>query len=146
VAHSQYRQSYNGATPLHLAVALGNIDTVKILLDSGSSIEVECYGAPPIVDHHDWTCLHVAADALAVDMVRVLLGHGAKINARARLGHTPLLLATRQNKDERSEDLIVSIVTMLLGAGANVNAFTDNLHQVTALDTAIESDFAVVVK
>lgn len=62
-----------------------------------------------------WTPLHVAADHYSVDAARVLLGHGAEVNARDVYGNTPLARAVYRSKGGTELEL----VRLLLSRGAD---------------------------
>jgi ankyrin repeat protein len=47
-----------------------------------------------------WTTLHAATFRGDLGCVRVLIGHGADVDARAQLGSTPIILASERGKLE----------------------------------------------
>lgn len=61
---------------------------MQVLLAAGAAPEAECAGG--------YTPLHRAAEAGAVEAVRVLAANGAPLNARTRQGCTPIHLAATQ--------------------------------------------------
>ena len=70
------RQS--GLTSLHVASFMGHVDIVTYLLDNRSaSLETETVRGE--------TAVHVAARAGRTDVMRVLLRHGANVNATAKV-------------------------------------------------------------
>ncbi|HKA01880.1 MAG TPA: ankyrin repeat domain-containing protein, partial [Candidatus Solibacter sp.] len=71
-------------TPLHRAVAIGTLQTVRDLLAAGADIHAR--------DIRSLTPLHfaVATEYQTVDMVRVLIGAGADVSARDNNRETPL--------------------------------------------------------
>jgi ankyrin repeat protein len=60
------------------------------------------------------TALHEAADGQRADAARLLLSHGADVNARDSGGDTPLLVAARRGAAD--------VIDVLLGAGADMAA------------------------
>lgn len=72
--------------PLIEAIRHGNLDMVKLLLDSGADIHV--------LTHNElWSPLHFAADLrenININMIKLLIEKGADINVRNKSGHTPL--------------------------------------------------------
>ncbi|KAF4969079.1 hypothetical protein FZEAL_10300 [Fusarium zealandicum] len=79
----------DGATPLNLAAASGEIVSVRALLNAGAEVDA--------VDHWNQTALYSAIDANSAEVVRALLDHGADPNIRARSGHSPLEVAIERD-------------------------------------------------
>jgi len=115
------RSSSGGDTPLFLAVGWVRAPMVRLLLDHGAD--------PSIRTDDGWTLLHNAAavdevnlrtrssGAEHLEIVRILLAHGADVNAPDRSGTPPLFYAALKNHR--------SVMELLLDSGANVNARTD---------------------
>ena len=97
-------------TPLHCAVRYKNIEALRLLLDSGISVDIR----------PQWglTALHVAAVTGNMPFVEFLLNKGADINACTRDGTTVLHYAVMNSHYLPGNEL----VTYLLDRGANVNA------------------------
>ena len=108
-----------GRLPIDWAVALGNKDIVKVLLD---------YQADPNV-------LHTAVLFNHLGIVEQLLNAGADINATAHNGQTPLHFAAIHGNDV--------LVERLIDAGAKISP-TDQAGR-TPLDWASLNDHAAVV-
>lgn len=76
--------------------------------------------------------LHVAARAEKEEMVALLLNHSKKsflLEARTKMGDTPLLLAAKggkRSKKSGDEDRCVKIMAQLIAAGANINTHALN--------------------
>jgi ankyrin len=87
------------------------------------------------------TALHSAAEFGREDVARILLAHGADVNARDEYGQTPLHSAAVYGN--------LDLVRLLLDRGADVDAWTDGgstpLHKVVQQSTAssIEARLAV---
>jgi ankyrin repeat protein len=81
-----------------------------VLLDNGADVMARWPG-------DGGTALHAAARADQTTALQVLLGRGAKIDARNRAGKSPLHTAAREG--------CMDAVRVLCGRGANLNA-TDN--------------------
>ncbi len=64
------------------------------------------------------TALHCAARAGFVDIVSLLIEHGAKVDLRDRAGHTPLMAALRSTI--KSKDKLREVVRVLTEAGAGL--------------------------
>ncbi len=77
-----------GATPLIRAVERGHDKIAKRLIDTGS-VEVNDS------DKQGVTALHLAAAAGDLELVKLLLGRGARVDAVTADGQTPIMLAQR---------------------------------------------------
>lgn len=94
-----------GNSPLMYAAALGSLDSLRLLLDSGADPNAaNDFAATPLM----WC----AGDAARV---RLLLSKGADADARSKLGRTPLLIAV-------SYDGATEAARLLMEKGADVNA------------------------
>ena len=113
-AHMNTRGNF-GETPLNSAAWYGDLEMVQILLDY--KVDVNACG------DDKWTAMHYVPRGfkstephkiapLWFDVTRLLLEHGADINARNDNGSTPLHLA--------AEDGSLEVVRVLLEHGANV--------------------------
>src|SRR6266702_5371348 len=108
----------NGETPLH-KVSRGKYESqedgvcvAQLLLERGGDVNAQR-------DDH-WTSLHLASYLGKFDIARLLLNHGAKVDAVDVLGKTPLHHVSKGTYD--SEDAGVGIAQLLLEHGADVNA------------------------
>ena len=114
--------SPDGFTPLGFAVFFSQPENVKALLDAGADVNL------PSRESMKVTPLASAAAAKQTELARVLIAHGANVNARGASGHVPL--------HEASANGNVELVKLLIDSGADVNAKTDDGK--TPLDFAIE--------
>ena len=96
-----------GITPLHYAASLDNTEAVYRLLEAGVKPDILATGSLT-------TPLHWAADKGAEDSLRLLIGKGADVNAKAKNGFTPLHFAAKAADPGLSKYLI--------DAGASINA------------------------
>ena len=105
-----------GWTPLHAAVAEGDLEALKALLAAGADPNAEALddGIPL------GTSLHLAAENGNLEFVRVLLAAGADLDARDGDGATPLHLAAAHGHPE--------LVQALLAAGAAPRALDGDLQ------------------
>lgn len=150
----------DGWTTLWAAARFGYAEIVKLLIDAKA--EINCVCTP-----RAWSPLHAAYDSLEV--VRVLLEHGADVNKSSESG-TPLNVAAEHNKHEVVKLLLSSknprldlttessqaalttavrlgyreIVNHMLEAGADVNT-TDEVNG-TLTGIAMSQDNEAIVR
>jgi ankyrin repeat protein len=121
--------SYYRCSPLHFAAGLGAVDVVEVLLRQGARVDAR--------DSSDDTPLHWAVDRLlrhetgvedggwprtserALTTTKMLVKHGADVNARDVFGRTPLFGATSGS---------VELVQFLLASGADARASSTDRH------------------
>lgn len=113
--------SADGWTPLHLAAHFGKTPVVRLLLNKGA--QANALSANAMQN----SALHAAAAGRAAEAGRLLIDHGANVDARQHGGWTPLHAAA-QNGD-------IAFAGMLLEAGASVHVRADN--QQRPLDLAL---------
>lgn len=94
------------ATPAELLEAARNNDTAEVLkqLDAGLVNSPSANGV---------SALHVAAGLGYTSLARLLVQHGADLNARSALGKTPLMLAAQEGHTD--------IARLLVAAGARTD-------------------------
>jgi ankyrin repeat protein len=90
----------DGFTPLQLACFFGHSEVAAYLLDKGADVHAVAQNAMQIQP------LHAAVAGQYVDIVKLLIAHGADVNARQQSGFTPLM-AARQNNDKETEALLL---------------------------------------
>ena len=78
--------------PVHAAVAMGDRETMRVLLERGAD--------PNARQQVDYTPLHDAAGRGDIEMAKLLLAHGAQRDAMAADGMTPAALARKHEKPE----------------------------------------------
>jgi ankyrin repeat protein len=99
----------DGFAPLSLAVFFGHQETVEALLVAGAEVNVATRETMKV------TPLHSAAAARQLAIARVLIAHGAKVNAgQAESGFTPL--------HEAAGNGDIEFAKLLLAHGAEINA------------------------
>lgn len=122
--------SPDGFTPLGFAVFFGQAETVKALLDAGVEVNAASRESMKV------TPLASAAASKQTEIARLLIAHGANVNARAASGHIPL--------HEASATGNVELVRLLIENGADINAKTDDGR--TPLDFATEYNRPEVIE
>jgi ankyrin repeat protein len=90
----------DGFTPLQLACFFGHTAVAAYLLDQGADVHAVAQNAMQIQP------LHAAVAGQYSDIVKLLIAHGADVNARQQSGFTPLM-AARQNHDREIEALLL---------------------------------------
>jgi len=148
-ANVNYKHDWLERSPLHIAIIWGYQDIVTQLIDSGADVNIQ--------DKDQATPLHEAALRDRVEIAKILLQKGAKVDPISR-GQTPLHMACAEGRTEvvrllienkadinalynqstplhiASEGGFESIVNLLIASGANVNA--KNASEGTALHVA----------
>jgi len=104
------KRNYKGATPLHLAAALGDEVLASRLISRGADIRAECN----LQMLAGQTPLHIAAGMNHTELMRMFLERGASANAKDKLGATPLHEAAAHGSLEAAE--------LLLKSGAAIEA------------------------
>lgn len=107
------------------ACSTGDVNTVRtVLVDEPAFSRM----SDPKGEHHGWTGLHHAARSGHLEVLRVLLGHGADPNAREAGDNTSPLHWAAANRH-------VDIARELLGAGGDPHGVGD-LHELDAIGWA----------
>lgn len=119
----------DGDSLLSLACSAGYFELAQVLL--AMSAQVEDRG-----QKNDCTPLMEAASAGHVDIIELLLKHGADVNAQSSTGNTPLMYACAGGH--------VAAVKLLLSNGANVEDHNENGH--TPLMEAASAGHVAVAK
>ena len=102
-ANVNWRDGYDGETPLMAAVDGGSLETARLLLAAGADVQ--------ITDDRGRSALWRAAGAYNTGFIMMLADHGAEIDAPDTSGMTPLMHAA---------DLCAEWnITPLLAAGAD---------------------------
>ena len=78
---------------LHSAFENKDLNAIKKCLDAGAPID-------GVLGKTSYRVLHKAAKEGSIEMVKFLIERGAKVNARAEYGWTPLDLAIKKNRKE----------------------------------------------
>ena len=122
------QNSYDGRTPLHLAVEYGHKDVAELLLANKADVEAKAHG--------DWTPLLNAVFGGHKDLVELLLAHNADVNVKDKWGRTPLHVAAENGYTE--------IAALLLAHKADVNA--RNRDGMTPLHVAVALGYRDLVE
>jgi ankyrin len=123
-------ENKSGRTPLH-QVAQGEYDSQERGVGVSRLLLERCADVHAQDKDHD-TALHLAAFNGKLEIVKLLIDHGANTTAENEHGEIPLYLASRGQYVPQENG--VGIVQLLLERGVDINA-TDK-HQNTALHSA----------
>lgn len=123
------RKGPGGSTPLMAAVLYGDVDTVRLLLNSGAD--------PNLRNEAGATALMWATDDL--EKTRLLLKKGADAKARSEDSRTPLLIAAGRFGSS-------AVVKLLLDAGADPSVKAHGLYPTTPLSQAALAGDAAVLR
>jgi len=110
---SVHETTEEGESLLSLACSAGYYELAQVLLAMRANVEDRGMKG-------DCTPLMEAASAGHTDIVRLLIAHGADVNAQSSTGNTPLMYACAGGHEE--------VVRVLLEAGANVEVHNENGH------------------
>lgn len=78
---------YNGVSALHMAVAQGDLEKVKLLIQNKANVNAQ--------NNQGQTPLHAVSN---VEILNLLIANGADINQKDNHGQTPLHFAVKQGK------------------------------------------------
>ena len=115
-------------SPLHRAVAAGNVKVVELLLWLKND--------PDARDSYKNTAMHTAVELSKPKMVEILIENGGNVNAQNEDGNTPLHLAASMGDDE--------IALLLIQYNARLDLLNEKGH--TPLDNAIKSHSTLIVE
>lgn len=110
-----YVKDEQGKTPLHWATGRGQTQIIEILLNE-YKVDVN------VRNDNEGTALHVAASQAQPEAARILIKHGALVNAKAKDGATPLHYASLKGRKPGH----IEVAQILVDNGADVNARASN--------------------
>lgn len=126
---ANYCDPHNGLSLLSWAVSLDRLSIAKLLLERGALLTIR--------DRNGFIAIHRAVWDASVDMVQLLIEHGADVNAPGAIHtRTPLIFAALRGDAAKA--------SMLLRAGADVEA--RDTEGMSAVDHATYLGFADVVE
>jgi len=126
----------SGVTPLHYAIRRGQTEVVKFLIDHGADVNIEDkWGSTPLfssnsvkitkllldsgrvnIEHiskNGFPILQSAISNKELTKIRLIIQHGANINAQDKWGFTPLHHAIRSEQPK--------VIKLLIDHGVNIN-------------------------
>lgn len=124
------KKDKDGYTPLYYAIRKGACDIVRTLLDAGAKVNTVLGKSKEIYP------LGLAVHVNNVEMVKLLLKHGADVNFGGEGKFVPLIGAATLGHLE--------IAKLLIAYGANVNA--ENRHRMSPLHAAARGENVDMVK
>lgn len=98
VRQRQRRAALAAGQDLLIATESGDLERMRALLAKRADIQA--------VNAQGWTPLHVAAAGGNVDVIGLLLQHGANVNAASNIGATPLDNALTYSRSQAVADLL----------------------------------------
>lgn len=116
-----------GCTALYWAARKGHVQAAELLLARGA--DTEATGS-------DWRPLHIACASDSVDVIALLLAHGAHVNAAMEFGITPLDFTATQGSPD--------VARLLLDTGADVNNRDEKTATTPLHRAAIRGDWDMV--
>ena len=87
-------KEYKNNTPLGIAIARGDVETAKKLIEYGVSINEKCNGMTPLM---------IAARYNSVEIIKLLIEKGANVKAKDEKGITALQYAEASNAKEAAQ-------------------------------------------
>lgn len=90
-------KSYDDETPLQSAVKEGNEQAAKTILCAGGRVNDRCNASLVIENDTEYTALHIASIKNNLDLVLLLVSHGADVNSRTKNGKKASDLCTDKN-------------------------------------------------
>ena len=124
-------QNHSGETPLFLATRDCHLALVQFLLE-------RCADANVVTAPHEVSPLHMATVNANVELCRLLLRHGAAVNARDDVGETPLHWAACDYEGD------ISVIRLLVEE-ANADISVQNEDGETAIHHAAAAGMADLV-
>ena len=117
-------------TPLSYAGTFGDVECVRLLLDSGANINSK--------DINSWTPLFYAVEYGKMDAAKLLIDRGANILEKNKFGNTPLHVACKRGN--------LDMVKLLLENGSLKGINDQDNKGLTALMYAVSSENLDIVK
>ncbi len=118
-------------SPLHIAVARGSAEIIKLLVDGGANVNAEGVGS--LKRAHP---LHIAARVNGVAAATLLIERGASVDGRDSQGRTPLMIAASNGQTE--------IAKLLLKKGADPLAEESEYHDIAMYIAAMNGHLDIV--
>ena len=117
-------------TPLSYAATFGDVECVRLLLDSGANINSK--------DINSWTPLFYAVEYGKMDAAKLLIDRGANILEKNKFGNTPLHVACKRGN--------LDMVKLLLENGSLKGINDQDNMGLTALMYAVSSENLDIVE
>lgn len=130
LAFAQDTTPDKGFTPLMLAAANGQAETVQKYIKDGADVNAS--------SANGMNALAMAILFNYADVVKTLLQAGANPSATIDDGYTMLMLAAEFSDNQNESACNLEVLELLLAAGVDVNAKSD--EGTTALDLAIRNE------
>ncbi len=120
--------------PLFTAIAQEDNEAVKNIINSGFKIDTK--------DSRDNTALHIAVENGNLEIIRLLLEHGANVNAKNKSKLTPLWMMMDEDVDDETA---LKIFQELIAKGADVNVPNEDKETLLMMACSDENFEAVKI-
>jgi biopolymer transport protein ExbD len=119
--------------PIFNSISQNDVEVIKNYIALGKNVNLK-------IKSNGKTMLHVAVESDNLEIVKLLIDAGASINAKDKIGRTPIMLI------DLSEENSSGIIKLLIGKGANLNIQNKDEDNQTLLMSACDDDNLEIVK
>ena len=121
--------SPDGAQPLHFAAFFGHLDGCRLLVERGADVHVHARGFNGVAPINSAAANDDKPNDVCTEIVRLLLEHGAEVDAAQANGATALHTAAFTHNRE--------LARLLIDAGADADARTDDGRTPRTMDPSL---------
>jgi|GEM_PF-5506967 len=146
-------QNARKETALHIAVARGNDESTKLLLENGALVNLK--------DENEQTPLHIAAKRGYIKLAKLLLEKNADIQAKDHKGRTPLHIAAKEGhyffleslleghhelidvKNNKNETLLMTVLNWYASSKNTKDCIRENQKEIAILLVMLGADLTI---